>query len=287
MSMPPFDFGLQALAEFWANAGRSLLRAQGEAGRAFAGSVSASPPMAPGVPGGSPAGEIPGSEDLAQAAKAVSQLWKAAAGVAGSMASLLAPGGQTVDPTVEATFRAMADPRGWLESLGGMDSALGRVTEGVQLADLWQMERQQARLVRAWLDVRRSTLEHHAVVLEAWLRAGRQFTAELPGHLRANGSTQWNSRVLLSCWTETANRVLLETQRSEPFLRTQAAMVRAGTELRVAQTELAQRWAEQFNMPTRTELDDVHRTVTELRREVRALRKEARERARPSAAEGS
>ncbi len=81
---------------------------------------------------------------------------------------------------------------------------------------------------------------------------------------------------MLALWTETANRQLLETQRSEPFLATQAAMIRASTELRMAQQELVEHFGRQFGFPTRTELDDVHRTVTELRREVRAMQREQR-----------
>jgi hypothetical protein len=77
-------------------------------------------------------------------------------------------------------------------------------------------------------------------------------------------------------WTETANRQLLETQRSEPFLKTQAEMIRATTELRMAQQELVEHFGKQYGFPTRTELDDVHRTVTELRRELRAMRREQR-----------
>ena len=77
-------------------------------------------------------------------------------------------------------------------------------------------------------------------------------------------------------WTETANQQLLETQRSEPFLQTQAAMIRATTELRMAQQELVEHFGKQYGFPTRTELDDVHRTVTELRRELRAMRREQR-----------
>ena len=39
----------------------------------------------------------------------------------------------------------------------------------------------------------------------------------------------------------------------------------------------------QYGFPTRTELDDVHRTVTELRRELRALRREMRTAQQPAA----
>jgi hypothetical protein len=64
---------------------------------------------------------------------------------------------------------------------------------------------------------------------------------------------------------EIANEVLLETQRSEAFLTTQRDLIKASSELRLAQQELAAFYNEMFGYPTRTELDDVHRTVTELR----------------------
>jgi len=75
---------------------------------------------------------------------------------------------------------------------------------------------------------------------------------------------------------ETANEVLLETQRSEAFLSTQRDLVKASSELRLAQQDLAEFYSEMFGYPTRTELDDVHRTVTELRRELRAFKRESR-----------
>jgi hypothetical protein len=81
---------------------------------------------------------------------------------------------------------------------------------------------------------------------------------------------------VLALWVETANEVLLETQRSEAFLSTQRDLVTASTDLRLAQQELAEFYSEMFGYPTRTELDDVHRTVTELRRELRAFKRESR-----------
>ena len=77
-------------------------------------------------------------------------------------------------------------------------------------------------------------------------------------------------------WVETANAALLETQRSDTYLASQREMLKASTDLRLAQQEMAAFYSEMFGYPTREELDDVHRTVTELRREVRALRREKR-----------
>jgi polyhydroxyalkanoate synthase subunit PhaE len=123
------------------------------------------------------------------------------------------------------------------------------------------------------MNVRRRGLEHNAVVLEGWLRAGRQFTEQLAGRTGADAKPL-DAKAAVGLWTETANRQLLETQRSEPFLQSQAAMVRATTELRMAQQELVEHFGKQYGFPTRTELDDVHRSVTELRRELRAMRRE-------------
>jgi hypothetical protein len=41
----------------------------------------------------------------------------------------------------------------------------------------------------------------------------------------------------------------------------------------MAQHELVEFYGERYGFPTRRELDDVHKTVTELRRELRALRR--------------
>src|SRR4029453_5014005 len=83
-------------------------------------------------------------------------------------------------------------------------------------------------------------------------------------------------REVLALWVETANEVLLETQRSEAFLTTQRDLIKASGDLRLAQQDLAEFYSEMFGYPTRTELDDVHRTVTELRRELRAFKRPSR-----------
>ena len=119
------------------------------------------------------------------------------------------------------------------------------------------------------MNLRRRSLEHNAVMLEAWLQAGRRFTEQLAADAKPP-----DIKAALALWAETANRELLETQRSERFLQTQAAMIRATTELRLAQQELVEHFGKQYGFPTRTELDDVHRTVTELRRELRQMRRQ-------------
>ena len=92
---------------------------------------------------------------------------------------------------------------------------------------------------------------------------------------------------MMTRWTETANAVLLEVQRSEPFLASQRVVLKASTDLRLAQQDLSAFLSDFYGQPTRAELDDVHKSLTELRREVRALRRERREAARVTKNNGS
>ncbi len=289
--MNPFDYS-KAFTDFWATQGQAWMKSQEQAGKAMAEGMQAI------ASGGFPAlPEMPsdlsaGVADLWRAGQSVAELWSAATSMFNTIAQATATATPAEgDAAAEATLRNMTDPQTWLQSLGlnglglssigEMDGALGRMAEGPRLADLFEAERRYARIMQAWMGVRRRTLEHNAVLLEAWMGASRRFSEELAGRASADGKPL-DAKAALSLWTETANGQLLETQRSEPFLRTQTAMIRASTELSLAQQELAEHFGKQYGFPTRTELDDVHRTVTELRREMRAIRREQRMAAPPT-----
>jgi hypothetical protein len=270
--MNPFDYS-KAITDFWTTQSQVLMKAQAQAGAALvqgmtavtSGKLPVMPDMPPDLSSG--------ASELAQAGKSVMDLWSAAASMSGKLASMV-PAAAGGDGVVEATFRKIADPRSWMSGgIGEMDDVLGRMVEGPRFADLWDAERRYAGVLQAWVDLRRRGLEHNAVVIEAWLQSARRFAEKLAGGSGSDAKVL-DAKAALALWTETANEQLLETQRSEPFLQSQAALIRATTALRLAQQELVEHFGKQYGFPTRTELDDVHRTVTELRRELRAMRRE-------------
>jgi polyhydroxyalkanoate synthase subunit PhaE len=268
--MNPLDYS-KAVTDFWSAQGRALLQAQEQVGKALAEGIQAAAsgklPKMPSMPDNL----SPAADDLGRAAKSVVGLWSAATSACSKLATTI-PSIAGGDGVVEATFRKMVDPRSWTGATGGLDDVLGRMAEGPRFADLWEIERRYTGVLQAWMNLRRQSLEHNAVVLEAWLQAARHFSEQLG----ARNVGTLDAKAALTLWTDTANRQLLETQRSEPFLQTQAALIRATTELRMAQHELVEHLGKQYGFPTRTELDDVHRTLTELRREVRTLQREKR-----------
>jgi hypothetical protein len=294
MPMDMFEYG-KALADLWMLGGKAFASAQESTARAFAEGVKTATEAAAagGALGAMPGqSKLPAMPDLSaesaaftRASQAVMELWSAANGLAGTLAKRLPEGvahgisGDTAsapsDLVLIATFQKMLDPRAWLAGTGEIDDMLSRITEGPRFADLWDLERRYGRVFQAWMTVRRCSLEHNAVTLEGWLLAGRAYAEQL-GKPDAAGK---DPKALLDLWIETANRVLIETQRSEPFLRTQAALIRASTALRMAQRDLVEYYGERLGFPTRTELDDAHKSVTELRRELRALQRQVRRQA--------
>ena len=267
--MEPFDYA-KAMADMWALGGRSFRAAQEQAFRAMRdGAAALGAPTLPAAPNlASDAGEV------AKANQSLSELWMAAANLAATLAQGL-PKGTDAESTAAATFRHMVDPRIWLSGGDDMDAAMQRMAEGPQLADLWDTERKYAKVFQAWMTLRRRSLEHQAVVLEGWMTAARRFTERF-GELSAKGEAPNSQRAALNLWIETANRALLEMQRSERHLGSQAKLLKASTELRYAQKEVAEYYGQMFGFPTRTELDDVHHSVTELRRELRAIQRQLR-----------
>ena len=252
--------------DFWKAQGDAFVKAQEQAGRALADGMQA---MAAGR---MPTFQMASDDDLAKANQAMQDLWSAAGSLSAALLSKmpLSNGSETV----ETTFRHMLDPRTWLAAGGEMDEVLSRMSQGPRFADLWDMERRYARVMHAWGEMRRRSLEHNAVVLQAWTRAGSQFAKELAD--RSGGDQpRPDNQAMIALWSRIANVELIETQRSEAFLEAQSAMIRASTELRLAQQELVEHAGKQYGFPTRTELDDVHKSVTELRREFRALKRAA------------
>jgi hypothetical protein len=86
--------------------------------------------------------------------------------------------------------------------------------------------------------------------------------------------TSW--RAGLDLWLATANTRLLEMQRSNEFLEAQRRLLSASMDYRLKLREMAEELCELYQVPGRSEVDELARLVHELRREVRALKRAAK-----------
>src|SRR3954452_678619 len=280
--MTPFEQHMQSLGDLWSQSGKAYLTAQQSLFTGIADTMAKASSMGDKAVSQAFAPDIQGFEAAQQD---FSKLWSSATELSAALTKNLQ--GDQAHPHVAEMLAKIFDPRGWFSATNEVDQTLQRMAEGPRLADLWNVERKFVAVFNAWVAMRRHSLEHNTVMLEAWLKAAGVFAKTL-NERAERGETLESSREVMALWVETANEVLLETQRSEAFLKTQRDLLKASTDLRLAQQELAEFYSEMFGYPTRTERDDVHKTVTELRRELRAFKRESRApRPAPERADGA
>jgi hypothetical protein len=78
---------------------------------------------------------------------------------------------------------------------------------------------------------------------------------------------------MVNAWLDVANETLIEAYRTEEFVEAQRKMLRSSSDYRLQERKIAESWCDAFHVPTRTEVDELQRTVVELRRQVRALQR--------------
>ena len=160
-------------------------------------------------------------------------------------------------------------------ALGGshVDDLIGRMTQGPGFATLWDWDRKALQIYSAGLALKQAAAAYQAVMDRAWQEAYKRFVAEFskPAEDEKKVIKSWREGIDL--WFSIANQTLLEAHRSTEFLEAQRKMLRAAMEYRLQLRAVAEEFCETFQIPGRTEVDEIARTVHELRRDLRELKR--------------
>ena len=175
------------------------------------------------------------------------------------------------------SMKKLFDPAEWKRAGSHFDMGLEKLTEGPTYATLWDLDKKMLNVQKLWMERARDVEQYWEVVQGAWNRTLERFMKTVND---SKGEPITSGRQMIDLWLATANKALLEMHRSGEFLEAQRKMTRSSTEYRLAEREIAEAFCEMHHIPTRTEMDEVQRTVTELRREIRALKKPPAKKAR-------
>ena len=151
-----------------------------------------------------------------------------------------------------------------------LSAAIERMAQGPQLADVWDFDRKLALAFGAWIDLRTRLASYNAVASAPWTEASRQFLEAMSKS--KTESLGW--RDMFAKWAEISNQELIKNQRTDAFLKAQKELLQAALQYRSRQNDVSDAISALFDLPTRRDFDEVTRQLTELRREVRALRRE-------------
>jgi class III poly(R)-hydroxyalkanoic acid synthase PhaE subunit len=169
---------------------------------------------------------------------------------------------------VDQMLKAMFDPSKWPELTSSpLDRAIEHLVEGPSYATLWTLDRKLLKAQKLRLEWSRDLAAYQLVLHSAWSQALQRFFTEI----NRDGEPIESWRALIDLWIDVANETLVEAHRQPEFLAAQRRLTRSSTECRLQEREIAEDWCEMHHIPTRTEIDDLARTVHELRRELRAL----------------
>jgi hypothetical protein len=168
-----------------------------------------------------------------------------------------------------SALKKLFDPAEWGRAgVGGFDLALEHLTEGPTYATLWDLDRKLLAAQRLSQQRIRDVAAYQAIVQDAWRSASERFFRALSD---ASRTPIKSARELLDLWVATANETLIAMHRTPKFLEAQRNVTRSSADYRLQEREIAETFCEVHHIPTRSEVDELQRTVVELRRQVRAL----------------
>lgn len=170
-----------------------------------------------------------------------------------------------------ANFFAMMEPTKWTQfAPEELRNILNTIAQGPKFADLATPQHDAATAWRESLDYAQAAADLSKVMQEAWANAYQKYTEKHSLEDLQSG----NVKGALNEWLAAANSELLETQKSPEFMDAQRRLLRSSIEIKARQKDMAEAWSEAYQIPTRTEVDDLTKTVHELRRELRQLKRE-------------
>ena len=172
------------------------------------------------------------------------------------------------DGIAEETLRKMMDPTRFLfAGTDEINQAIQRLVEGPEFADIGTIERQVLKATREWMALREASAAYRGVTSAAWTRAFQTFSdGDREEPRPAAAGLPRRPRPLARHRQRRADPHPAHRRASS---RRSANCSSAGVAYRLKERELVEVWCETHSIPTRTEVDDLHRTVHELRRQVR------------------
>jgi hypothetical protein len=209
------------------------------------------------------------SGDPASDAAAMADLWRSSMALGGTLTRSV-PGMEGGGVASEMLTRMLNPMSAALMGGNQVSDVIRRMTEGPRLADVGALERQLVELMDLYLAVQTATRAYETVVGGAWTKANQRFAEEISQRALA-GTGLHPGKEALKVWMDVANQTLLETHRSTEFLTAQRDLLRAGMDFLRAERQLFEQLVEPIGLPTRTEIDEVHRSVLDLKRRVREL----------------
>ena len=125
----------------------------------------------------------------------------------------------------------------------------------------------------AWTKLYKANLDYQVVISDVQIRSFDALMKKLVA-LAEKGQKVENWRDFQGLWSQVADDVFAEAFKSEDNLKLRANFINALNAYRVYQQELMELNMKMLNAPIRSEVDEIHQSIYELKKEIKALKKQ-------------
>jgi class III poly(R)-hydroxyalkanoic acid synthase PhaE subunit len=124
----------------------------------------------------------------------------------------------------------------------------------------------------AFVDMHQASTKYRVRLAEAMSTAVERTMTRLTDMAKESKSVN-SVRELNRLWLDVADQVFTEMYSSKEYIEMQKELSGTGLKYRIEQQKVIEMVLEALHIPTRSELDDTYRTIYELKKEVKSLKK--------------
>jgi polyhydroxyalkanoate synthase subunit PhaE len=148
----------------------------------------------------------------------------------------------------------------------------GNLTQSPTLGVNREFTGKVLRAFNSWTDLYRGSINYQRMLAGIQIRSFEDLMQELV-LLTKKGEKVDDWRQFQQLWSRIADRVFEEEFRKEDNLKIRGTFLNALNTYKPHQQELVELWLKTLNMPVRSEVDEVHKNIYELRKESKTLNK--------------
>ena len=152
------------------------------------------------------------------------------------------------------------------------EKTFGSVLQSPSLGYTREFNNKLFKSFDAWINFSKANVDYQLVLVDVWLKAYEELTRELASSKEKDETIQ-NWQQFLQVWSSVFDRVFAQTFRSEDALEIQGKFLNSAMTYRLRQQQLMEVFLKMNDLPSRSEVDEIHRSIYELRKEIKSLKK--------------
>lgn len=203
------------------------------------------------------------------------ELWQTYAKGLQKLAHLWA---ESLEQSLAITNNALVSDRLTLTELTDLywnlyEKTFGNIPQSLTLGYSKEFHQQLRNNFDAWIKFSRTNTDYQIMLIEVWMKASEQLIREIVS-LEEKGEKIRNWQQIIGIWSSIFDQMFSEKFHSNGAVEIQGEFLNAAMAYKLQQQQMIELFLKMYGLPTRSEVDEIHRSIYELRKEIKSLRKD-------------